>query len=140
MGAFFMSLERVILFDGVCNLCNGSVKFVLKNDPKGKFSFASLQSSFAKTKLNRHFPEGNNSDSVVLLEGDKAYTRSTAALRIARGLKGAWPLVYYLLIWVPPIIRNTVYSWIARNRYKWFGKRESCMMPQPKWQHRFIDL
>jgi len=130
-------MERIILFDGVCNFCNASINFVMDHDPKYRFKFAALQSDFAKEKLAKAGLNTNDFDSVVLIEGDKVYTRSTAALRIARLLSGAWPLMYGFVI-VPPIIRNAVYDLVARNRYRWFGKSENCRLPSPEDRARFV--
>lgn len=130
-------MERVILFDGVCNFCNASVNFVMDHDPKYYFKFAALQSDFAKERLAKAGLNTEAYDSVVLIEGDKIYTRSTAGLRIAKKLSGAWPLLYGFII-VPPFIRNAVYDLIARNRYRWFGKSENCRLPSPEERARFI--
>lgn len=130
-------MERVILFDGVCNFCNASVNFVMDHDPNFHFKFAALQSDFAKERLAKAGLNTEEYDSVVLLEGDKIYTRSTAGLRIAKKLSGAWPLLYAFII-VPPFIRNAVYDLIARNRYRWFGKSENCRLPSPEERARFI--
>jgi predicted DCC family thiol-disulfide oxidoreductase YuxK len=130
-------MERIILFDGVCNFCNASINFVMDHDPKYQFKFAALQSDFAKEKLAKAGLSTNDFDSVVLIEGDKVYTRSTAALRIARLLSGAWPLMYGFVI-VPPFIRNAIYDLVARNRYRWFGKSENCRLPSPEERARFI--
>lgn len=130
-------MERIILFDGVCNFCNASINFVMDHDPKYLFKFAALQSDFAKEKLAKAGLNTNDFDSVVLIEGDKVYTRSTAALRIARLLSGAWPLMYGFVI-VPPFIRNAVYDLVARNRYRWFGKSENCRLPSPEERARFV--
>lgn len=128
---------RIILFDGVCNVCNASVQFAIKRDPKGKFKFAPLQSDVAKPFLEQLGMSLTAFDSVVLIENDKVYTRSSAALRIARQLNGLWP-VLYVFIFVPKFIRDFVYDFIGRNRYKWFGKRESCMLPSPEERKRFL--
>lgn len=132
-----MTDRPVILFDGVCHLCNRWVSFVLLRDPKGIFRFAPLQSSAAKDRLSGLGLSEQSLDTVILIERGKCYTRSTAALRILRRLSGGWPLLYGLII-IPPFIRNGMYRWIARNRYRWFGKREECMVPDPKWSGRFI--
>lgn len=126
----------VLLFDGVCNLCTGSVQFIIKRDPKRKFRFASLQSAFGQQALQQHQLNTETFDSLVLLEHGKIYQRSTAALHIARQLTGAWPLLYVLII-IPAFIRNAVYDFIARNRYKWFGKKEACWLPTPDLQALF---
>lgn len=130
-------MERIILFDGVCNFCNASINFVMDHDPKYRFKFAALQSDFAREKLTKAGLNTNDFDSVVLIEGDKVYTRSTAALRIARLLSGAWPLMYGFVI-VPPFIRNAIYDLVARNRYRWFGKSENCRLPSPEERARFV--
>jgi predicted DCC family thiol-disulfide oxidoreductase YuxK len=129
---------QVILFDGECNLCNGFVGFVLPRDPAAHFKFASLQSSFGQDLLTGHDLPANTLDSVVLVDEGKVYIRSTAALRIVRRLSGLWPLLY-LLILVPRPIRDAVYDFIARHRYRWFGKRESCLLPTPENRKRFLD-
>jgi len=126
--------EHIVLFDGVCNLCNGFVQFILVRDPEGRFSFASLQSDAARRLLNGNAP----AETMVLIEQRTLYIKSTAALRIARGLRFPWPLLYGLLI-VPRPLRDTIYDWVARHRYAWFGQRESCMVPTAQWRKRFIE-
>src|SRR5690606_5796588 len=128
----------VIFFDGVCNLCNRSVQFVIKRDRAKKFRFASLQGKSAAFVLKELNISPADSDSFILLENDKVYTRSTAALRVLRELGGLWKLFYVFII-VPPFIRDGVYNFIARKRYKWFGKREECMIPTPELKERFLD-
>ncbi len=128
----------IILFDGVCNLCNSSVQLVIKNDPKGYFKFASLQSAAGQALLQQHnIPVDNNPDSLVLIEHNKVYKFSTAALRIARKLSGLYPLLYAFIV-IPPFIRNGVYKFIARNRYRWWGKQERCWLPSPELKSRFL--
>lgn len=129
--------HAIILFDGVCNLCNRSVQFILKRDKKAYFQFAALQSEAGQAFLKDLGKDAEQFNSVVLIEKGKVYEKSTAALRIARHLGGAWPLLYGFYI-VPAFIRDGVYSWIARNRYRWFGQKEHCMMPQPEWKERFL--
>lgn len=127
----------IVFFDGVCNLCTQSVQFIIERDKKNIFRFSSLQSEFAKHTLK--LPNlGEIPQSLILLKENKTYTKSTAALLIAKELKGAWPLLTVLLL-VPPIIRNLVYDWIAKNRYTWFGRSEQCMVPTPSLQQRFIE-
>jgi predicted DCC family thiol-disulfide oxidoreductase YuxK len=129
--------KQVILFDGVCNLCNQSVQFIIQKDPSGKFTFAALQSSFGKQLLeNYQLPP--RTYSVILIKNSKVYQRSSAALEIAKQLTGLWPLLYGLII-VPPFIRNAVYDWIARNRYRWFGRKDECMIPTPELKSRFLN-
>lgn len=129
----------ILLFDGVCNLCNASVSFVLKRDTKKKFLFASLQSDIAKELLSKHPDYITKLQSIVLLKEAKVYDKSTAALHLAKDLNAAWPLLYYLFIWVPKCIRDAVYSVISKNRYKWFGKQESCSIPTKEQKDRFLD-
>jgi predicted DCC family thiol-disulfide oxidoreductase YuxK len=124
----------VILFDGVCNLCTGSVRFVIARDARARFRFASLQSAVAEKLLGGR----DQLDSVVLVEGGKVYRKSTAALRIARRLDGAWPLLAALLV-VPRPLRDAVYDWIGRRRYRMFGKREACWIPHASVAERFLD-
>jgi predicted DCC family thiol-disulfide oxidoreductase YuxK len=130
--------HALLLFDGVCNSCNASVQFILKRDKRGYFQFASLQSDAAQAILKQYYPQGNYPDSIILIENGKAYSRSAAALRLARKLGSLWPLLYGF-IGVPSFIRDAVYDFIAIRRYKWFGKREICMRPEPEWKERFLE-
>lgn len=130
-------MERIILFDGVCNLCNSSVQFILKRDRKGQFGFASLQGEVGQ-KLIHKFGLNPDINSFVLIENEKVYLESTAALKVCKGLTGGWKLFTAFLI-IPRPIRDVVYKIIANNRYKWFGKKESCMLPLPEWKNRFLD-
>jgi predicted DCC family thiol-disulfide oxidoreductase YuxK len=127
----------IILFDGVCNLCNKSVQYVIRHDAEKKFHFASLQSDAGQQLLKQYNLPADNFNSFVLIQNGKAYTRSTAALRVAKQLKGIVKLLYGFII-VPAFLRDAVYNGIANNRYKWFGKRESCMIPSPDLQSRFL--
>jgi len=129
--------KEVLLFDGVCNLCNSSVNFIIDHDPKGHFKFAALQSEFGQEKLHELGLNTEDFDSLVLLSGNKVYRKSSAALRIARRLNGLYPLLYAFMI-IPPFIRHWGYDIIAKNRYKWWGKRDSCRMPTPELQSRFV--
>ena len=130
-----MSAKAVILFDGVCNFCNSSINLVIRNDKKAYFQFAPLQGEIAQQLVgNRILP---TPESVILLEDGKIYEKSTAALRIAKKLDGLWPIVYVLSI-IPKLIRDPIYDLIARNRYNWFGKKESCMNPGPDIRNRFL--
>ncbi len=128
----------VILFDGVCNLCNSSVQFIIKHDKKGIFRFASLQSEFGKKIIQQFDLANKNIDSVMLLENNAIKLKSTAALQIAKRLSGIYSALYGFII-VPRFIRDSVYDFIARNRYRWFGKQESCMIPQPELKKLFIE-
>lgn len=127
----------VLLFDGVCNLCNASVQWILTHDPQGKFRFAALQSETGQAVLQRFGLDQAHFDSVVLVEGDRIFLHSDAPLEIARILGGFWKLAYVLKI-IPRFLRDAVYSWIARNRYRWFGRREACMLPRAEWKARFL--
>jgi predicted DCC family thiol-disulfide oxidoreductase YuxK len=129
--------KAIILFDGVCNLCDRSVQFILKRDKKGYFQFASLQSEAGQAMLSKYNLPTDDFGSFVLIEKGKAYQKSTGALRVCRHLGAAWPLMYGFII-IPPFIRHAVYTLLARNRYRWFGKKEACMMPQPEWKERFL--
>ena len=129
-------MERIILFDGECNFCDHSVQFIIKRDPKGYFKFASQQSDIGKKLLKQSgIPE--DGDSFVLIDRGDSYCKSSAALRICRNLQGMWKVFYYLLI-VPRPIRDFFYGIIANNRYKWFGKKDSCMLPSPEIRNRFL--
>lgn len=130
--------EKVIFFDGVCNLCNHSVNTIIDFDPKGKFQFASLQSEFAKKTLDVHFTNSLQPDSIVLLKKGKVYTKSSAALQIARDMSGLWKLMFVFWL-VPAPLRNAVYDFVAKYRYKWFGKQDACRVPTPEIRSRFID-
>ncbi len=127
----------LILFDGVCNLCNGFVQFVLKNEQKPNFYFAPLQSEFGQNILTQ-YNLSNNLETVIVIKNDKVLTQSDAALEIARDLKFPWPVVYFFKI-IPGSIRNSIYKWVAKNRYNWFGKKESCMIPTPELKKRFFS-
>ncbi|NSL86565.1 thiol-disulfide oxidoreductase DCC family protein [Chitinophaga solisilvae] len=132
-----MQAHAIILFDGVCNFCNASINFVIRHDRQGYFRFAPLQSGTASSLAAQyHFPVTEMA-SFVLIENGKAYTKSTAALRVARRLSFPWQLLYGFMI-IPPFIRDPVYTLIARNRYRWFGKRDSCMVPTAEVRNRFV--
>ena len=129
---------RVILFDGVCNLCNGFVRFVIARDPGERFRFAALSSPSADRVLRDAGVTPPIPDTIVLVADGVAYFRSDAPLRIARGLRFPWPLAYGLVI-VPRVIRDRVYDFVAARRYKWFGRRDLCMVPTPELKQRFLD-
>lgn len=130
-------LYPVLLFDGVCNLCNESVQWVIRHDPQSKFRFASLQSEAGQQLLRQHNLPTNELNTVVLIDAGRAYTRSDVPLRIFKKIGGAWPLLTVLRI-IPTPLRNAVYDWIARNRYRWFGKKEACWLPTPALKARFL--
>ena len=130
--------EHILLFDGVCNLCNAAVQWVLLRDKSDKFRFASLQSEKGQELMQPFGLNTDQIDSVILISGEKVFIESDAALHIARLLGFPWNLAVVFFI-VPRFIRNSVYRWIARNRYRWYGKRDECMLPRPEWKHRFLD-
>ncbi|MCM3700277.1 thiol-disulfide oxidoreductase DCC family protein [Paenibacillus macerans] len=130
--------HAVVLFDGVCNFCNGSVQFIIRRDRAGYFRFASLQSDAAKSLLSERV-EAPNLDSIILIENGRIFTESTAVLRIARKLDGIWKAAALFLI-VPKPVRNWAYRLFARNRYRWFGKRNECMLPTPEQRQRFLSM
>lgn len=133
-------LGPVLFFDGVCNLCNGSVNFVIDRDPKGIIAFAALQSEAATRLLGEHGVTVGPSDSyasMVLLENGVVYTHSTALLRAAKHLTFPWSLASVFLI-VPRFVRDAVYSFVAKRRYAWFGKSEVCRVPTPELKARFL--
>lgn len=127
----------ILLFDGYCNLCNGCVKFVLKHEKNNKVSFASLQSETGRTLLIKYQIDASTIDSLVLIENGKAFIKSSAALKLSKYLKGLYPLCMSFMI-IPPFIRNWVYDYIAKHRYKWFGKSETCMIPDKNVANRFL--
>jgi predicted DCC family thiol-disulfide oxidoreductase YuxK len=130
--------NHIILFDGVCNFCNSSINLVIAKDKRNLFRFAPLQSEIGQQLLKYYHIDSSKTDSVIYIENGKAYTRSSAALRVAKHMKGAYPLLFGLII-IPPFLRNLVYDYIARNRYKWFGKKDSCMIPTPEVRQKFIS-
>ena len=127
----------LILFDGVCNFCNSSVNFVIDHDKKNIFKFASLQSDAGQNIFKDNDLPSNEFNTFLLLERNKLYDKSTAALKVTRNLGGLWKQLYVFII-VPPFIRNFFYNLIARNRYKWFGKKDSCRIPTPEERAKFI--
>jgi predicted DCC family thiol-disulfide oxidoreductase YuxK len=130
--------QPVVLFDGVCNLCNSAVQFIIKRDKKNIFRFASLQSPIGQKLLEQYHLPTNELNSFILVENNKVYDRSTGALRVVKRLKGLWPLLYILII-IPKFLRDPVYNWVGRNRYKWFGKKDECMIPTPELKARFLN-
>ena len=130
-------MNSIILCDGECNFCDHSVLFIIKRDKKALFKFASIQSEAGQEIIkNYHIP--SQIDSVILIEKGNYYYQSTAALKICKHLKGAWKL-FYILILVPKPLRDFLYKIVARNRYKWFGKKEACILPPPEIRKRFLS-
>ncbi len=130
--------QPVILFDGVCNLCNGAVQYVIKHDADKQFLLASLQSQFGQQVLNEYHLSNTTFNSFILLKNGKIYQKSTAALLVAKQLKGVINLLYLCRV-IPAFIRDGVYNIIAKNRYKWFGKQDACWLPTPELMGRFLD-
>ena len=130
--------QKIVLFDGVCNLCNGSVIFILQREKKPIFRFASIQSEAGKELLQWYRLPKDYNQAVVLIENGKMYLGSTAALKIGQTLKFPWSLLCYTGFIVPKLIRDWVYNQIAVNRYQWFGKRDVCMVPTEGLKARFL--
>jgi predicted DCC family thiol-disulfide oxidoreductase YuxK len=130
-------MSGIILFDGVCNLCSSVVQFVIKRDKKGHFQFASLQSEAGQSLLDEYEVD-RKTDSFILIENGNCYMKSSAALKVAKNLDGLWKIVTIGLV-IPKPLRDFIYDIIARNRYKWFGKKDSCMLPPPSIKKRFIE-
>jgi predicted DCC family thiol-disulfide oxidoreductase YuxK len=128
----------IVLFDGVCNLCNGSVQFLLKRDTRARLRFASLQSEVGRSLMAEHGLDPDALSSVVLVEDGRIWQESSAALRVARHLPGAWKLLRVFAV-IPRPLRDAVYRLIARNRYRWFGKTETCWLPTPELRGRFLE-
>lgn len=126
-----------MIFDGVCNLCNASVDFIIRHDKRGRFRFTANQHEAGKQILAAQGLAPDSADTVFLYEGGRLYSRSSAALRIARGLGFPWSLAWAGMI-LPRPLRDAVYAWIARNRYRWFGKKETCRLPTPEERSRFL--
>jgi predicted DCC family thiol-disulfide oxidoreductase YuxK len=130
--------HSIILFDGVCNLCSNSVQFIIKHDPKNHFRFASLQSKSGQQILAQFNLSTTNLSSFILLENGKIFTQSTGALKVAKQLSKGWRFLY-VLINVPPFIRDGVYQIIANNRYRWFGKKTTCLIPSAAVEALFLE-
>jgi predicted DCC family thiol-disulfide oxidoreductase YuxK len=128
----------IILFDGICNFCNYWVNQILRQDKKNRYRFASLQSEAGKKILALHKINVEYTDSVILIEDNKVYTQSTAVLKICKHLQGIYVLAYAFIV-IPKFIRDNVYDLIAKNRYRWFGKAESCMIPTEEMKAKFIE-
>jgi len=129
--------QPVIFFDGVCNLCNASVQFVIAQDKKDQFKFTALQGDFAKEILPKFNADSEKLNTILLLEDGRLYTKSSAALRIARKLNGLIPLLYAFIV-IPKFIRDWVYDIVAKNRYRWWGRQESCWVPTPELKNKFL--
>ncbi|RZS93757.1 thiol-disulfide oxidoreductase DCC family protein [Aquimarina brevivitae] len=131
--------HKIILFDGVCNLCNGAVNFIIKRDKNSIFRYASLQSEIGQQLTSERGIDTTQIDSIILIDPNEAYyIKSTAALQIAKQLSGFYPLLSIFLIF-PKVLRDWIYDFIAKNRYKWFGKKEQCVIPTPELRSLFLD-
>ena len=130
--------DKIVLFDGVCNFCNSSVQFIIRHDKSNALKFASLQSNTGQELIAKYnIPK--DVDSVIFIDNGNAFIKSEAALRIADNFGGVWKMMRILKV-IPAFIRNLFYDIIARNRYKWFGKKETCMIPSPEIRNRFMDV
>lgn len=133
-----MAQQSIILFDGVCNLCNAAVQFIIKRDDKNQFLFASLQSETGRLLLKQFKLDKIEMNSIILIQNGQVYKRSTAALLVAKKLKRPWFFLYGFII-VPQFIRDGVYNIIAKNRYRWFGRKDACMIPKPELKAKFLN-
>lgn len=132
------SHHTVIFFDGVCNLCNGLVQFIIRRDPAGQFRFASLQSQYARQQLLKAGRDPDGLHSIIVLDGDRLLERSDAVMAIFKHLGGAWRALTIFKV-LPRALRNALYNFVAANRYRWFGRRDQCMIPTPDLKARFIE-
>lgn len=132
-----MDQQPIILFDGVCNFCNSAVNFVLKRNAKANILFAPMQAGAGQKLLEQYQLPPDDMSSFIFIENGTVYKQSAGALKVCRHLRGLWPLCYGLII-VPAFIRDGIYNWIAKNRYKWFGQKDSCMIPTPELKTRFL--
>lgn len=131
--------KKIILFDGVCNLCNRSIQFIIKRDKKDEFRFATLQGKLGQQLIEERNIDTTKVDSIILIEpGVAYYTKSTAVLEIGKSFDGVWSLIS-LLVWIPTVFRDIVYDLVAKYRYHWFGKKDKCMVPTPVQKGKFLD-
>ena len=131
--------QPLVLFDGICNLCESTVRFIIGRDRNARFRFAALQSAAAQQLLLDHQYAGDELGSVLLIVDGKLYSKSRAGLQIAKRLDGAWPLLYYVFFWVPQFVANPIYDFIGNRRYRWFGRKEACWIPTEDLRRRFVD-
>lgn len=129
-------MPAIILFDGECNFCDASVQFIIKRDPKGYFQFAAQQSEIGEA-LKQQYAVPETLDSIVVIDHHKVYNSSDAALHITKHLNGLWGILYVFKV-IPKQLRDVVYKFVAKNRYAWFGKKDSCMIPSPEIRNRFL--
>ncbi|MGB0910736.1 MAG: thiol-disulfide oxidoreductase DCC family protein [Nitrospirales bacterium] len=133
----WVEYQHMIVFDGVCNFCNASVDFVMARDPQQKYKFGTLQSDAGQAMLLKNNLSTQDFETFLYIEHGTVFTKSTAALKVAKGLTGAWPLLYGFIV-VPKSIRDSVYQFIARRRYQWMGKRAVCRLPSESERSRFV--
>jgi len=133
-----MESSKIVLFDGVCNLCNSSVQTIIEHDSQNQFRFASLQSEFGQVFLAKNNFNQNDFDSIILIEGSLFYTKSEAVLRIGKNLD-KYKLISKMLLFIPRNIRDFGYKIVAKNRYNWFGKKDNCWLPTPELKEKFIN-
>lgn len=129
-------MSSIVLFDGVCNFCNGAVNFIIKHDHEKRFKFAPLQSEIGM-EMRAKYEIGDDIDSIILIEDDRAFMHSTAGLRVAKKLGGIWSLGYVFIV-VPTFLRDWAYKLFAKYRYRLFGRRDACMLPTPEIRERFL--
>jgi len=131
--------KKIILFDGVCNLCNSSIQFVIKRDKDDVFRYAALQSEIGQELISERGLDTSTTDSIILIEPTVAYyTKSDAALQIGSHLKGCRTISKVLNL-IPRVLRNIVYDFVARYRYRWYGKKDECMVPTPELKAKFLS-
>jgi predicted DCC family thiol-disulfide oxidoreductase YuxK len=133
-----LAAHGVILFDGVCNLCNGVVQFIIPRDPNRYFYYAALQSDAGYKLRKQYHLSTTEINTFILVQNGEIYTKSTAALLVARKLPGLWSLLAAFIV-IPRFLRDPIYDWVSRNRYKWFGQKTECMMPTAETKLRFLD-
>lgn len=138
MGAPDTIVKAVVLFDGVCNLCNRSVQFIIKRDHSSQFYFAALQSEYGRKQKRELGIPDSSMQSIILVRGNQYFQRSSAVLEIASMLGGVWSVLYVLKI-IPRFLRDWIYNGIANNRYRWFGRQDQCMIPTPELKARFLS-
>jgi predicted DCC family thiol-disulfide oxidoreductase YuxK len=131
------AIYAIIIFDGECNLCERAVQFIIPRDPQKRFRFAANQSEVGQRLLEPYHFSKDQINTIILIRDERLYTKSDAVLQVTRKLSGFWPILYSFVV-IPKAIRDPIYQWIARNRYKWFGKKDHCMMPSPDIKSRFL--
>ncbi len=138
-GSMRMENEVILFYDGVCNLCHASVKFILRNEKSGRIKFAALQSAYAKSRLPEKIWNQPVAESLVLIEKGEIHEASNAALRVVPYLRFPWNMLRIFRL-LPTALADRLYFFIARNRYRWFGKKDECMIPDARMKERFLDL